>query len=60
MVVLFQGISWMHILPHLIAWFKLSFLISFNTIFGLSLYKSLGTYCDSYYLIVVHSKTQLF
>jgi hypothetical protein len=48
MVVLFQGTSWIHILPHLTAWFKFLFVISFNMIFGLSFYKSLGTYCDSY------------
>jgi len=47
-VVLFQGISWMHILSHLIAWVKLLFLIFFIAIFGLNFHKSLGTYCDPY------------
>jgi hypothetical protein len=44
MVVLFQGISWMHILPHLILFYIL--LILFIIIFGLSFYKNLGTYWD--------------
>jgi len=40
MVVLFQGISWMHILPHFIAWVEFLFLILFIIIFGLGFYKS--------------------
>jgi hypothetical protein len=38
----------MHILPHLITWIELSFLTLFITIFYLSFYMNLGTYCDSY------------
>jgi len=43
-VNLFQGIFWMYILLHLNAWIEFFFLI----IFGLSFYKSLDTYCNSY------------
>ncbi len=48
MMVLFQGISWMHILSHFIAWVELLFLTLFMSIFWLSFFKSLGTYCDLY------------
>jgi len=36
MMVLFQKISWMHILPHFIAWVKLSFLTLFIVSCGVS------------------------
>jgi hypothetical protein len=57
-MVLFQGISWMHILSHFIAWVEILFLTLFMTIF-----KSLGIYCDLYLLIkliVQHPKAQCF
>jgi hypothetical protein len=48
MVVLFQGILWIHILYHIMTWIEHLFLILFATIFGLNFYKNLGTNCDSY------------
>jgi hypothetical protein len=44
MVVLFQGILWIHILSHIMTWIELLFLILFIIIFGLNFYKNLGTY----------------
>ncbi len=46
--LLFQGISWMHILLWFVDWIEILFINLFITIFGLSFYKSLGIYCDSY------------
>jgi hypothetical protein len=44
--VLFHGIFWMHIFPHLIAGIDLLFLTLFIIVFGLSFYKNLDTYYD--------------
>ncbi len=58
MVVLFQGISWIHILLHLIGWVELLFLTLFITIFGLNFYKSLSTYCDSLINYIIYGASQ--
>jgi hypothetical protein len=44
------------ILPYIIVWIEFPFLTLFIICLCVGFYKSLGTYCDSYWLVVMHPK----